>query len=83
MYKLSCFKRIRAILKEKEKNNLLYKGRPPNGEESIDDFTGQNFWAKGYYVSTLGRDERTIKKYIREQEAEDKRLDHLELFKES
>jgi putative transposase len=47
------------------------------------DFTGQNFWAKGYYVSTVGRDEATIKKYIQEQEAEDKRLDQLELFKES
>ena len=47
------------------------------------DFTGQNFWAKGYYVSTVGRDEATIKKYIQEQEAEDKRLNQLELFKES
>jgi putative transposase len=47
------------------------------------DFTGQNFWAKGYYVSTVGRDEGTIRKYIREQEAEDKRLDQLELFKEN
>ena len=46
------------------------------------DFTGQNFWAKGYYVSTVGRDEATIKKYIQEQEAEDKRLDQLELFKD-
>jgi putative transposase len=46
------------------------------------DFTGQNFWAKGYYVSTVGRDEETIKKYIQEQEAEDKRLDQLELFKD-
>jgi putative transposase len=47
------------------------------------DFTGQNFWAKGYYVSTVGRDEGTIKKYIQEQEAEDKRLDQLELFKDN
>jgi putative transposase len=47
------------------------------------NFTGENFWAKGYYVSTVGRDEESIKKYIREQEAEDKRLDQLELFKDS
>jgi putative transposase len=38
------------------------------------DFTGQNFWAKKYYASTVGRDEETIRKYIREQEAEDKQL---------
>jgi putative transposase len=46
------------------------------------DFTGQNFWAKGYYVSTVGRDEATIKQYIQKQEAEDKHLEQLELFKE-
>jgi putative transposase len=47
------------------------------------NFTGENFWAKGYYVSTVGRDEESIKKYIREQEVEDKRLDQLGLFKDS
>jgi putative transposase len=46
------------------------------------NFSGQNFWARGYYVSTVGRDEATIRRYIREQEAEDKRLDQLELFKD-
>jgi putative transposase len=45
------------------------------------NFTGQNFWARGYYVSTAGLNEEAIKKYIREQETEDKRLDELELFK--
>jgi REP-associated tyrosine transposase len=29
--------------------------------------TGQHCWAKGYHVSTVGRDEETIRKYIREQ----------------
>lgn len=43
------------------------------------NFTGQNFWVRGYFVSTVGRDEETIRKYIQEQEAEDKRLDQLEL----
>ena len=46
------------------------------------NFTGMNFWARGYYVSTVGRDEQTIRQYILEQEAEDKRLDQLELFKD-
>lgn len=44
------------------------------------NFTGQHFWARGYYVSTVGRDETAIREYIRQQEAEDKRLDQLKLF---
>ncbi len=47
------------------------------------NFTGQNFWARGYYVSTVGRDEEAIKKYIREQEDDDKRQDQLEMFKDN
>ncbi len=52
-----------------------YLGRRAN-------FTGQHLWARGYYVSTVGRDEAAIRKYIREQEAEDHRLDQLEMFGE-
>ncbi len=44
------------------------------------DFTGHNFWAKGYCVSTVGRDEKIIREYIKKQEAEDKRLDQLQMF---
>ena len=44
------------------------------------NFTGENFWARGYFVSTVGRDELTIRQYIRNQEAEDKRLDQLQLW---
>ena len=43
------------------------------------NFVGQHFWARGYFVSTVGRDEGVIKKYIQQQEAEDKRLDQLNL----
>jgi len=50
-----------------------YLGRRQN-------FTGQQFWARGYYVSTGGRDEATIRQYIQKQEAEDHRLDQLEIF---
>ena len=46
------------------------------------NYTGQSFWARGYYVSTIGRDEEAIRVYIRHQEKEDRRLDQLELFKE-
>ena len=45
------------------------------------NFTGQNFWARGYFVSTVGRDEELIRNYIRHQEKEDKRIDQLNLFK--
>jgi putative transposase len=44
------------------------------------NFVGQHFWARGYFVSTVGRDEGVIREYIRRQEAEDKRLDQLNLL---
>ena len=43
------------------------------------NFVGQHFWARGYFVSTVGRDEDAIRKYIREQEVEDRRIDQLNL----
>jgi len=43
-------------------------------------FTGEHFWARGYYVSTVGRDEQTIREYIRNQEKEDRRLDQLSML---
>jgi len=45
------------------------------------NFVGQHFWARGYYVSTVGRDERVIRAYIRHQEAEDQRLEQLNLWR--
>ena len=42
-------------------------------------FVGQSFWARGYFVSTVGRDEATIRAYIQNQEREDERLDQLKL----
>ena len=44
------------------------------------NFTGQHFWARGYFVSTVGADEELIKSYIRHQEAEDKRIEQMRLF---
>jgi len=43
------------------------------------NFIGQHFWARGYYVSTVGRDETVIREYIQRQEDEDRRLDQLSL----
>jgi len=41
------------------------------------NFLGHKFWARGYYVSTVGAGEETVRKYIQNQEKEDKRLDDL------
>jgi len=49
-----------------------YAGRKRN-------FVGQHFWARGYFVSTAGRDEEVIREYIRHQEAEDRRIDQMQL----
>lgn len=52
-----------------------YGGRKRN-------FVGQKFWARGYFVSTVGLDEATIREYIENQEKEDRRIDQLQLFEE-
>jgi putative transposase len=44
------------------------------------NFVGQNFWARGYCVSTVGLDEETIREYVRSQEKADKKLDQLKMF---
>ena len=45
------------------------------------NFVGHHFWARGYFASTVGRDEKVIREYIRKQEKEDKRQDQLQLFR--
>ena len=44
------------------------------------NFVGQHFWARGYYVSTVGLDEETIREYVRRQEEADEKLDQLKMF---
>ena len=44
------------------------------------NFTGQSFWARGYFVSTVGKDEKAVREYIKKQEEEDKRIDQLNMF---
>ncbi len=46
------------------------------------NFVGQHFWARGYYVSTVGIDEAAVRAYIQAQEKEDRRLDQLNMFPE-
>ena len=45
------------------------------------NFVGQHFWARGFFVSTVGRDEAVIREYIKKQEKEDERLDQLSLWR--
>ena len=51
----------------------VYAGRRRN-------FVGQHFWARGYWVSTVGKNEAAVRRYIQEQEKEDQRLDQLEML---
>jgi len=50
----------------------VYAGRRRN-------FVGQHFWARGYWVSTVGKNEAAVRRYIQDQEQEDKRLEQLEM----
>ena len=43
------------------------------------NFGGESFWARGYFVSTVGLDEEMVKAYIRHQEKEDEHYDQLKL----
>jgi putative transposase len=50
-----------------------FMGKPRN-------FTGESFWARGYFVSTVGRDEQEIREYIKKQDQEDQRIDQQTMF---
>ena len=50
----------------------VYAGRRRN-------YVGQHFWARGYWVSTVGKNEAAVRRYIQDQEKEDKRLEQLEM----
>ncbi len=49
----------------------VYAGRRRN-------FVGQHFWARGYWVSTVGKNEAAVRRYIQDQEKEDRGLEQLE-----
>mgnify|MGYP000747630244 FL=1 len=46
-----------------------------NIDRKTRNIVGSNFWARGYFVSTVGRDEELIRRYIRDQEIADKQFD--------
>lgn len=45
------------------------------------NFVGEHFWARGFLISTVGRDEAAIREYIKTQQEADARLDQLGLFR--
>jgi putative transposase len=51
----------------------VYAGRRRN-------YVGQHFWARGYWVSTVGKNEAAVRRYIQDQEKEDQRLEQLEMM---
>ena len=57
--------------------NAITIARKFGGRER--NFTGEVFWARGYFVSTVGLDEEMVRAYIRNQEHEDERLDQMKL----
>ncbi|MCL1940729.1 MAG: IS200/IS605 family transposase [Synergistaceae bacterium] len=58
--------------------SAIYIARNFGGRQR--NFMGENFWARGYYVSTVGKDEEVIKAYIKNQEAEDQKMEQQRLF---
>ena len=50
-----------------------------NVERKMRNFLGHKFWARGYFVTTVGRDEEALRAYIRNQELADQQLDQFEL----
>ena len=47
------------------------------------NYVGQQLWARGYFVDTVGPDTEIIRKYIRDQEKEDQRHDQLNVALEN
>jgi putative transposase len=45
------------------------------------NYTGMSFWARGYFVSTVGADEELVRAYIQKQEQEEHRIEQLTIFK--
>ena len=63
-----------ALLRSKGSSDVHHCRMLPN-------YSGMNFWARGYFVSTVGANEDVVRAYIREQEQEDHRVEQLNLFK--
>ena len=58
--------------------SVIYIARNYLGQKK--NYTGMHFWARGYFVSTVGADETKVRAYIRDQEKEDQRIEQLKMF---
>jgi len=58
--------------------SAIYIARNFSGKRR--NFVGESFWARGFYVSTVGLDEDVVRGYIKHQEKEDQRLEQLQLL---
>lgn len=59
--------------------SAIYIARKYSGKKK--NYAGEHFWARGYLVTTVGRDEELIRRYIQEQEVADKSRDQIPLFR--
>ena len=50
----------------------LFKSYPKLKEKP---YWGNHFWARGYFVSTIGLDEEMIRKYVKHQEKEERKIE--------
>ena len=69
---------VSAVIGYIKGKSAIYVARNYRGKKK--NYAGQHFWARGFYVSTVGKDVTAIREYIREQQEEDKRLDQLTIF---
>jgi putative transposase len=76
--KWECKYHVVWIPKYRQGKSAIYIARNYGGRQK--NFTGEHFWARGYFVSTVGIDEGVIRQYIKQQEEEDRRIDQLRLF---
>ena len=59
--------------------SAIYIARKYRGKRR--NYSGENFWARGYFVTTVGRDEALIRDYIKNQEKADKHFEQLPLMR--
>ena len=69
---------VAAVVGFMKGKSAIYIARNYGGRKR--NFTGESFWARGYYCSTVGVDEETVRQYIRNQEQEDARLEQMRLL---
>lgn len=69
---------VASVLGYLKGKSAIYIARNSCGKPK--NFIGENFWAREYYVSTVGLNEGSVKKYIQNQEKEDQRQEALRLW---